>query len=80
MLYCIGQMVVVVFASGRRLILFEGKSARRLKPGVKVYDATGTELFRSDSDVLSVTLYGHPITATNPIAILQEAADDDRPI
>jgi hypothetical protein len=73
-------MVVVVFASGRRLILFDGKAARRLKRGVKVYDATGTELFRSDSDVLSVTLYGHPITATNPIAILQEAADDDRPI
>ena len=69
-------MVVVVFASGRRLIFFDGKSARRLKRGVTVYDASGTLLFRSDSDVLSVTLYGQPITSTNPIAILQEPADD----
>ena len=70
-------MVVVVFASGRRLIFFDGKSARRLKPGVTVYDASGTVLFRSDSDVLSVTLYGQPITTTNPVAILHELSNDD---
>ena len=72
-------MVVVVFASGRRLIVFEGKSALRLKPGVKVYDATGELLFQSDSEVLSVTVNGQPITTSNPIGILQELGHDDPP-
>jgi hypothetical protein len=70
-------MVVVVFASGRRLILFDGESALRLRPGVKVYDAIGKVLFRSDLEVLSVTVNGQPITTLNPSGILQELTDDD---
>ena len=71
-------MVVVVFASGRRLIFFDGKSAVHLVSGVKVYDLAKTLLFRSDEEVLSVTVDGHAITKSNPIAVLTKQPDDDQ--
>ena len=71
-------MVVVVFSAGRRLILFEGKSARRLNPGVEVYNATGKLLFfYSHLEVLSVTLNGQAITHLALRAIIQELTRDD---
>jgi hypothetical protein len=36
----------------------DGMSARRLKPGIEVYDATGTVIFRSRLEVLTVTVNG----------------------
>lgn len=74
---CINLRVVgVVFASGRRLILFDGKAALRLKPGVKVFDASGALLFQSDSEVLSVTLNGQQVATTSPRGSLQQQTDD----
>ena len=73
-------MVVVVFACGRRLILFDGKSAHRLKPGVRVYDAAEKLLFQSDLEVLSVTVNGQQITTSNAIGILRELADNDQSV
>ena len=70
-------MVVVVFSAGRRLILFDGKSARRLNPGVEVYNATGKLLFYSHLEVLSVTLNGQAITTSHSAAIIQELTRDD---
>ena len=73
---CIDFLVVgVVFASGRRLILFDGEAVLRLKSGVKVFDVSGALLFQSESEVLSVTLNGQPVTTTNPKGILQERTD-----
>ena len=54
-------MVAVQFVGGRRLLLIDGTSMLRLKPGIDVYDANGKLLFHSSVEVLSVKVDPLPV-------------------
>ena len=54
-------MVLVIFASAKRLELPKGMAALRLNPGVEVYDADGNVMFGSTLEVISVSVDGRAI-------------------